>query len=168
MSKEQWTWRWAKCGLYVEILYKAHINPRHKRNQVLAIALHNIILNIWRLQRWFSSSYTPSSIITTTSQYRGLYLPHPEDHNWDSCHDTHAETQLQHEVRLIIYLHLNFGPDTTCPRYIHNSSLGSLSHPLLLLLRRFGCRCLCSLPLNKPLCIVAMEWSNDPIHLTCY
>ena len=30
-----------KCGLYAEILYKAHINPRRKRNQVLAIALHN-------------------------------------------------------------------------------------------------------------------------------
>ena len=26
----------------MEILYKAHINPRQKRNQVLAIALHNM------------------------------------------------------------------------------------------------------------------------------
>ena len=31
-----------KCGLYAEILHKVHINPRHKRNQVLAIALHNM------------------------------------------------------------------------------------------------------------------------------
>ena len=31
-----------KCGPYAEILYKAHINPRCKRNQVLAIALHNM------------------------------------------------------------------------------------------------------------------------------
>ena len=30
-----------KCGLYAEILHEVHINPRHKRNQVLAIALHN-------------------------------------------------------------------------------------------------------------------------------
>ena len=31
-----------KCGLYAEILHKVHINPRHKSNQVLAIALHNM------------------------------------------------------------------------------------------------------------------------------
>ena len=35
-----------KCGLYAEILHKAHINPRHKRNQVLAIALHNNMFTI--------------------------------------------------------------------------------------------------------------------------
>ena len=31
-----------KCGLYAEILHEVHINPRHKRNQVLVIALHNM------------------------------------------------------------------------------------------------------------------------------
>ena len=30
-----------KCGLYAEILHEVHINPRHKKESSIAIALHN-------------------------------------------------------------------------------------------------------------------------------